>query len=389
LFGTVAHADDVIVTSADDTIELTDDGDGAVSGEITITNASSVRRLISFEGAEDIATCAFKVEPAVVQPWRTVTVKVTSESCDVSANAKGSLLLAGATPSAITLKVKPGDSPASIPYWKVAASFGAGSLVSLVAVGVILLGRPKVKVKDKAPEVRVPVTTELEEPADDWDFTDSWASTISIGATVFVALFGATDVLTAVFGEEPKDVLNRLLVVSVVAAFAVGAGPLLVKSIGKTSKPTIRGVLVGAFATMLGVIGQIIGAGWTIVESEADMWVRTGAGVLAVFALAVTFWYSCRSLLVLFQGEFGPVALAVPEVTDELLLVAATIFPDDVSADPAARRQVLLGIATELAYARAGQAPPVPETNSYPDVTWSRTSPGDRPAGRRRRSVVL
>ena len=41
--------------------------------------------------------------------------------------------------------------------------------------------------------------------ADGLDFKDSWASNLSVGTTIFVALFGSDEILKAILGDAPDE----------------------------------------------------------------------------------------------------------------------------------------------------------------------------------------
>ncbi len=98
----------------------------------------------------------------------------------------------------------------------------------------------------------------------DWSFGDNWASTVSLGCSVLVALLGTSGALEALIGSEPGDsVMGLLTVVAALSGILVVIGPLFLKVIGpETSVPTVLGVLVAAFVTLGGALAQIVALVW-------------------------------------------------------------------------------------------------------------------------------
>lgn len=353
-----------ILTSDNDEIEFAKDEEGSQTATLTITNPSTDVVTLEIIGREEIKDCGFKVEPSSVPARRTVSVSITTNSCPFPDDGAIASLIAGGTEAAsLTLKSAHPKEPLELD--RIFEDLLVAALGAAIAMVVVYLMRPSVS------GTKVQATDEVAGVDAGWSFADSWATNISAFATVFVALLGSTEVLTAVLGEEPDDFVGRVLVAGAISAFLTGAAPLALKAIGKTPKPTVGGLLIGGFLTVTGVASQLITIGWAIGETSLDTEFRDPAAVLGGVGAVMLLWYGARTLLVLLNDSFKQ----VPDdpIAAEFFVAAAT------SLGPGATPQQIADRAKALT-----ETPPTGASPSYPPI-WFGTSQGD---GSRRSGVL-
>jgi hypothetical protein len=189
-------------------------------------------------------------------------------------------------------------------------------------------------------------------PATDpkFSFSESWATSISAGATVFVALVGSTDVITAVFGKKPEVLVGQILVAGAVAGLFIGIAPMILKAVGPTEAVTVRGLLLGGFFTLTGVSGQILTIGWAVLRTEKiDAALGLGAFALAVLTACFLWFYGFRTLTVQLKASFKDPS--PPPVPVELIAAIA-------ASNPTMSPETVLARAKELADAK----PPIAQS---------------------------
>lgn len=177
------------------------------------------------------------------------------------------------------------------PNWsllKESSLYSLGAAVVLVAAATVLAvlrGKWKSSVSPEA----------------DWDFSDSWASNVTIGASALAAVFASSDVATAVGGDD-ATVAPLIVVGSAIALAAVTSAPLLVKVFSANGKIWTAAIAVAAVLTLwaAGLEGLVI------VRLASDFrlggiesWTPPVAAVLGGL-LAV---YAVRSLWAIFTME--------------------------------------------------------------------------------------
>ncbi len=176
------------------------------------------------------------------------------------------------------------------------------------------------------------------QPGDDWDFSESWASTATVGTAGLAALFGSSDVVIALKGDK-ATLAPVIVVASAVALGLVTAAPLVVKAASDSVKgESAVAISVAAWMT----VGAALFEGTVIVWLAKDLTELGGWGdwpaklawlVTAVLLIA----YAYRSLRVLLES---PTPDQVAEATK--------------SADQAARRaSIALAVAEAQAVAAA------------------------------------
>jgi len=273
--------------------------------------------------------------------------------------------------SPVTLEVATKKSLKSDLTW-ILLVFLVAALFTLLPILGVWRGRPTNE--SSKPERPTRCTDELSATDPKFSFSESWATSLSAGATVFVTLVGA-DVLTVVFGEEPKELIGQILVAGVIAGLCIGLAPLALKAVGRTEAVTVRGLLLGGYLTLTGVSGQIPSVGWAVRRADR-IGEMAGWGVLAVAMLFALFlwFYGYRTLTVQLKASFK--AASPAPIPVELIAAVAASHPDWSAA-------LVLERAKELANR-------TPATTGYPSIrSYSvfGTSPGaDLPP---RRSGVL
>jgi hypothetical protein len=87
-----------------------------------------------------------------------------------------------------------------------------------------------------------------------WSLSDSWASNVTVIGAAFAGVFGSTDVLTAVLGNDTDPVFALSIVSSAVATGLVGAAPLVLAVLRFRGGVTPAALLTGA-ALSVGAAG--------------------------------------------------------------------------------------------------------------------------------------
>lgn len=91
-----------------------------------------------------------------------------------------------------------------------------------------------------------------------WSFKESWASNVTVATGLLAGIFGSSEVVTALVGENGKSSVALATVGAAAAAAFVAAGPLIVLS-SKTNDDflTVGGLLAASVATLAGGFGEI------------------------------------------------------------------------------------------------------------------------------------
>lgn len=397
----------VVTTDSDghDVVSVAVADDGSFKGSITVTNTAASAYRVSAEGVTvEPSTCAMAVAPGEVPAHRTVTLSVSSKNCKLGDESTVHLTFESTTsggsggdltlPLAVEKKSEGVSVGGLLPPFLTAAILAALLVTLLKVVGyrdqriqsVDAAGLPRWKPgpEPQGPETEgVTLTTPVAGLPSGWTFKDSWASNLSVGATVFVALFGSKDVLDAIFGKTPEGTTARLLIAGAIAALFVGLAPLVLKTIGKSTVPTVGGLLAAAFFTLVGVIGQILATAW-IFTTDSPV---AGPGVLPTYIfdkdnivtsvltaalIGFLLFYGYWTIHVLLAEAFpAPGKKAPTPVPNELLYAAAiagspgwehSSIGDRLKAAKEAARA-----AAEEAAAKAGEA--AADGSSTPEQT--------------------
>lgn len=130
-----------------------------------------------------------------------------------------------------------------------------------------------------------------------WNFTDSWATNVTVAGGLLTGLFGSTDVVTGFLGTEAKSSVALAVVGAALALVFTGAGPIVMASTrSKQGKFfTVGGLLFAAAVTLAGASGEL----WVVWRSGAKLdlggW-QNHIWILAVLAGILLLVYAYRSL---------------------------------------------------------------------------------------------
>ncbi len=225
--------------------------------------------------------------------------------------------------------------------WRALLAFPVALGVCGIAAAVYFLGG--VKGKLNAP------LTQLESS---WSFRESWATNVTLAAGLLSGLFGSSEVVTALVGENGKGSSALATVGAAVAASFVAGGSLIVLS-SKTKLDehlSVGGIIGAAAVTFAGGFGEI----WVLFRAGERLdlagW-QNAAGVIAGAAALLLIWYAVRSVpAVLRNGKGEAKAKAKPSET----LTAAHIVVGAIKAIPGVDpTKVDAGVAQTLAQSPA------------------------------------
>jgi hypothetical protein len=139
--------------------------------------------------------------------------------------------------------------------------------------------------------IRNPMTV-LPGIKDDWSFTDSWASSIGVAAALFTGIFGATDVLESLLGDDGTDLVTIAVVTAAIAVALIGAAPLLlvICRAGQKNQHTVLGILLASAVVLTANLGFIEVMRSVLQDSEVidSDWLNLAAGAAAVLLVVYT-----------------------------------------------------------------------------------------------------
>jgi hypothetical protein len=180
-----------------------------------------------------------------------------------------------------------------------------------------------------------------------WSFSESWASNVTLAAGLLTAVFGSTEVVTALVGENGNASSALATVGAAVAASFIAAGSLIILA-SKTKEGesiSLGGLLAASAVTLAGGAGEI----WVLFRAGERLdlnGLQDLAGVAAGVAILLLAWYAVRSIpAVIANGKRAP----APAPSD--VLTAATMVVDALKAVPGAQHDQLQA-AVETAAAR-------------------------------------
>jgi uncharacterized membrane protein len=166
-----------------------------------------------------------------------------------------------------------------------------------------------------------------------WTFKDNWVSNVTVAGGLITGIFGSSEVVKAILGEDSDRSIALATVGAAIALAFIGAAPLVLMSTKKRTQNakdaiTVYGLLFAAVVTLTGAYGEL----YVVVESgseldlggwESKLWI---VGVVAALLLAL---YSVRTIIAtLEQGTTKP---PKPGPSDAIL--AATMIAKALQAD--------------------------------------------------------
>jgi hypothetical protein len=295
----------VVISGPKYEVKETDDG-WSTSVEVSNGTASDVTIVMALVGEE---SCTIAADPATLDASTAATIEFQLDDVsaidddtktvqlELTASAGGDDVFSRVIDATIAE-----DEPTTYrPLWGYVVGIGF-ALVLMVVVAV----RAPIWEPEKETEapwhkrLRAGLWRPLPSLPDDWSFTDSWATNAALAASIFTGVFGATDVLESIFGDEGESIVNVATVAAAMTIALVAAAPLLVTALrtspdGKAdTDATVAGLLVGSWLVVAATTGQVATAAWLLhdVDGVSDALVVS----LAVIALVVLAVYALRSI---------------------------------------------------------------------------------------------
>ncbi len=193
---------------------------------------------------------------------------------------------------------------------------------------------------------RLKLNTPLPHLESSWSFGESWATNVTLAASILTGVFGSSEVVTSLGGESGKGPAALATVGAAVAASFVAAGSLIVlSSKTKDEHLSVGGLVAAAAVTLAGGFGEI----WVLFRAGEKLdlggW-QDAAGVMAGAAALLLGWYAIRSVKALIQN-----GLETPAAASSYALAGANILLDAAKATPAidtAQVQAALTAAEQL-----------------------------------------
>jgi hypothetical protein len=162
------------------------------------------------------------------------------------------------------------------------------------------------------------------QPGPDWDFSESWASTATLGAATFAAFFGSSDVVTALQGDK-ASVGPVIVVASAIALALITVAPLVVKAFSEPTGESSAAIVVAAAITISAALLEGIVIVWLAKDfTELGGWENwpTKLAGAAIGCLLLT--YAFRSLTILLESP-TPAEAATQRAEAERKARAASI----------------------------------------------------------------
>jgi hypothetical protein len=128
-----------------------------------------------------------------------------------------------------------------------------------------------------------------------WSLKDSWGSNVTVIGAAFAGVFGSSDVLTAVLGNDTDPVFALSIVSSAVAVGIVGAAPLVLTALRVHDSVTPLALLAGASLTVAAAGGEL--AVITLGASDLSLGgVQDGMLPALAVGTLILLVYSCRTM---------------------------------------------------------------------------------------------
>jgi hypothetical protein len=306
----------VVLVSNDGHIALTEGAtDSVATGSVVLSNATGEPAPVSVEpGSEAPEACEISASPEAVEALRQQKVTLTFTNCEVDSTAVLFNLTAGAS----SFPALTADSPtAADPDWRM------WGFAIAFAIAVILLLIAFALWNNRAAETSFRASLPGITPS--YKFSDSWATSATVVAAAFVAIFGASSTIgETIFGADTKTATAVIAVAAATGTGLVGLSPLVLQALrswdGETTK--VYGLLAAALLTLTGTLGQMIVIVLVLrATSLGDGPWATDAGIVAGL---IILWYA---LAATYQNlELGkkvpkPASKGLTPATDEELAI--------------------------------------------------------------------
>lgn len=236
----------LIIDDRTPTLTETDDGwtTSLVFTNLTAAEAITVEPPASADG------CEIKLKDAEIPAAERATVIVEIPTgCDAGDGINFDLSASAASPASFTVSASP-KKTTDDPDWSALWAFPIAFVASLVAALVFFL----IWKNDKRA-----LHTPLKSLEATWSFKDSWVSNVTVAAGLLTGIFGSSEVVTALLGEDADASVALATVGAAFAVAFISAGPIIVLAT-KTKEGdyfTIGGVLLASAVTLAGAFGEL------------------------------------------------------------------------------------------------------------------------------------
>lgn len=337
---TAAPGDYVLVS---DKVTLERHDDGTATTSVSLINLTDQDAPVMVAAVEQSRSCKAEVNPTTLSARRQQSLKVTLTGCALP-DKKGVALTLAAGARSFSVAATP--SAGAQPDWTLLWWFLGAAVIAVVpAIWAFLVWKCGTRQVWKCLSQDTPsrkLKTALPGLDASWSFKDSWASTATVIAAAFTGVFGQSDVLKAIFGDDTTPVLALATVASAIALGLVGAAPLLLQAARTAeSQVTVWGLLSAAVLTLAATGGEL--AVIALGARELDLGgFETFLPELGLIGGILLVFYAYRSLgqnLVTGSKKPKPTKVAEPtEVPQELQDAAAELrkaIPDKMAIDAA------------------------------------------------------
>ncbi|GEM_PF-631325 len=356
----VRQVESAVILDLDEDDELAlNAGDGEYTGTLTVTNTAGSRLDLALDAGTG---CDVALDPSSVEAYRQAKVSVKITGCDVVDGSSGSLEVGSPTPVDVTFDVTLTEP---VPFLVIVGWFGGGLLVASSAMFLWVVSRHRSVTSGKNFKARW--LSPIAGLKSGWSI-DSWSTNITVVTTSLVALFGASNALSALLGSAPKAAVAHVLVAGLIASLLVSIGPVVVKSAGTTEDGTALGLIAAGILTLtgtLGLVANVQSATWSATDGQLRWWVMGVCVLLAVFLT----WYSTKSLrhvVTRVKEEPGPSAHVTVAAAISMLREGEYTNWEDEVALRAAKLAAVLAKKQEPPVAGSSKPPrgaPVPDDN--------------------------
>jgi len=354
-----ALADPAAVSVGASEVEVKPADGGGGTASIALTNLTDESITVSARPQSPRPQCAVTLDnDGRLKPARTTTLKatITSACGAIEDTFTFNVVPAQGKPLPVTAKLaakKKPDWEALAWFWRCTLLAFALSLAVYAAVTVIR-SEDRLRPLDSLPYL-----------ADSWSFKDSWVSNVTVVGGLLAGVFGSSDVVKAMLGEDADEAVALATIGGAVSLALIAAAGVLVIALKTLTdgKFTVGGVLLGSTLALGAAGGQLV----VVYESAKDLDLggqEDNLGWLLIAALVLLGVYGFLSLLgVLIQGRAKPPDHdpAIAPVSDNVFaaaLLAAAMRP----TSPVTRTEVQ-GQLEALATPEPTGAPPLAEAH--------------------------
>jgi hypothetical protein len=169
-----------------------------------------------------------------------------------------------------------------------------------------------------------------------WSFSDSWVTNITAAGGLLTGIFGSTDVVTALLGEDAKSSVALATVGAAIALALIAMGPLVLGATKSRDNKfnTVGGLLAASAVTLMGAFGEL----WVLLRSGEELslggWEHRIV-IVAILAALLLLAYSVRSVIATIdEGLHHPPTPPESDTIQAAKLVAAALAAHDDDIKP-------------------------------------------------------